>query len=82
MQSKVESLVESCVNTLIGFLVALVVQMFVIAPLFNLPTTKIDDFLITTIFTVLSVIRGYYCRRFFNYRSISKMLHKPKHKAR
>ena len=82
MQSKVDSLVESCVNTLIGFLVALIVQMFVIAPLFSLPTSKTQDFLITTIFTVLSVIRSYYCRRYFNYRIISNTLHKPKNKAR
>lgn len=75
MQSKLESLIESSVNTFIGFIVALICQIWVIAPLFNLPTTAVQDTLITIIFTVLSVVRGYLCRRYFNARLMKLITH-------
>ena len=64
-QTKVESLIESSVNTFSGFIVSLVVWQFIAAPLFGLPVTIQSNLGITAIFTITSIIRSYYWRRFF-----------------
>lgn len=65
-QSKMESLVEASLNTASGFVVSLFVWQFIAAPLFGYHVTWADNVLLTTLFTVVSVLRSYIWRRFFN----------------
>lgn len=65
-QTKLESLLEACINTAIGFFVALWTWQFIVAPIMGYIVTMADNLLITGIFTVVSVARGYVLRRFFN----------------
>lgn len=72
MQSKKQSLVEVIVSTLVAFAISAVLQEFVVAPLFDLDTTHAQNLLITVFFTVVSLVRSYLFRRFFNYLHRSK----------
>lgn len=75
-QTRLESLLEAGVNTAIGFFVALWTWQFIVAPLMGYAVTLADNLLITGIFTVVSVARGYVLRRFFNsglHRAVHKL---------
>lgn len=65
-QSKLESLIEASLNTASGFVVSLIVWQFLVAPMFGLPVNWAMNFGITIIFTVVSILRSYIWRRFFN----------------
>ena len=65
-QSRLESLVEASLNTASGFIVSLLVWQWVVAPAFGLPVDWVMNFWITGIFTVVSILRSYLWRRFFN----------------
>jgi len=64
-QSKSYSLIESFANILIGYLVAVGSQI-VIFPYFDIDIPVFDNFLIGMWFTVISLIRSYSVRRWFN----------------
>lgn len=64
-QSRLESLVEASLNTASGFVVSLVVWR-IVAGVLGLPIDMGTNLLITGIFTVVSIIRSYLWRRFFN----------------
>lgn len=66
MQSKRQSMIESWASTAVGFLISLAVWALIVNPLYGLETSAKEGFGITVIFTVVSIIRGYYTRRFFN----------------
>lgn len=66
MQSKKGSVIEACVNTFIGFLISLAANP-VACWLFNVKMNANQMGLYVLFFTVLSVIRSYVIRRFFNY---------------
>lgn len=65
MQTKRHSLIESLVNILIGYLTALLSQ-FLIFPLFDINIPLSDNLLIGLYFTIISLIRSYLVRRYFN----------------
>lgn len=65
MQSRVESLLEAATSTLVGFLVAVLTQV-VVFPIYGLEVGLGGNLQIATIFTVVSVLRGYFVRRAFN----------------
>lgn len=65
-QTKLESLLESAVNISSGFFISLLVWIFVVAPLWDIPVKMHDSLAITSIFTVSSLLRAYIWRRFFN----------------
>lgn len=65
-QTRLGSLVESLANTASGFIVSLLVWMLLVTPAFSIESNFSQDFAITCIFTVTSVIRSYLWRRFFN----------------
>tara|TARA_B100000315_G_scaffold252617_1_gene289742 strand:+ start:530 stop:754 length:225 start_codon:yes stop_codon:yes gene_type:complete len=65
MQSKRESLIEIGLNVGSGFLIAWFMTITVL-PLFGLNATINESFQITLIFTLVSVLRGYLWRRYFN----------------
>ena len=65
MQTKKQSLHESLTNVAIGYTVALLSQL-VIFPLFGLDVPFSDNLLIGLWFTVISIVRSYTLRRWFN----------------
>jgi len=64
-QTRVISFVESVLNMMSGYVLSLVIWQ-VIGPLFGYHVTLWDNFWITNIFTVVSILRSYVWRRFFN----------------
>lgn len=71
-QARFHSLCEAIGGTAIGFAISLVLQSAVIVPLFHLRTNKGEDFLIVLIFTVVSILRSYGVRRFFNWLHLTQ----------
>ena len=67
MQSKKDSLIESLTSTTIGWLIGVILNLTVL-PLFDYNITVVDSLWVSLIFTVVSVIRGYLIRRYFNRR--------------
>lgn len=67
MQTKFQSFIESTVNILIGYFTALFSQ-FLIFPLFNIDIPIQDNLLIGLYFTLISLVRSYLIRRYFNNR--------------
>ena len=65
MQTKFQSFIESMVNILIGYFTALASQLLIF-PLFNINITIQDNLLIGLYFTLISLIRSYLVRRYFN----------------
>lgn len=65
MQSKKDSLIESLTSTTIGWLIGVILNLTIL-PLFDYNITVIDSLWVSLIFTVVSVIRGYVIRRWFN----------------
>lgn len=71
MQTKKMSLLETCLSTAIGFGIAVLTQVIVF-PWFNMHPPLHDNFLIACVFTVVSIVRGYFVRRLFNWLGIRK----------
>ena len=75
-QSKLESRIEVTANYISGFILAWATLTWIVTPLVTVGFITWDDgFAITSVFTVVSILRSYYCRRFF-----AKNLHKVVHK--
>lgn len=66
-QTKIQSLVESIINILIGGFVAFISQLIVF-PMFGIEATLSDNLGIMAWFTLISVVRSYVIRRWFNNR--------------
>lgn len=66
MQSRRMSIVETIANTSLGFVISVLTTQIVL-PQYHCPVTMSDNVEITTIFTIISVARGYIVRRFFNW---------------
>ena len=64
-QNKLESFVESGVNVIIGYLVALVSQLIVF-PSVGIDVPFTTNLIIGFWFTLISLIRSYVIRRYFN----------------
>jgi hypothetical protein len=65
MQSRLGSFVEAWMNILIGFGVAFTANALVM-PAFGFNVKPMQNFYITCIFTVISLVRSYLLRRLFN----------------
>ena len=63
MQSKKDSLIESLTSTTIGIIIVL---NLTILPIFGYPVSLSDSLWISVIFTIVSIIRSYVIRRWFN----------------
>ena len=70
MQSKLESLYEASINTFLGFVIAFISQL-VFFPIVGIEVTLDQNFTLTVLFTLVSIIRTYAVRRFFNKKSQS-----------
>lgn len=64
-QSRLESFIEAVLQTFIGLALNVVLSP-VIYPLFGMSTTVLNYLGVSVAFTVVSVLRGYGIRRFFN----------------
>ena len=65
MQSKRESMIESLTSTTIGIIIGIVLNLTIL-PIFGYPVSLSDSLWISVIFTIVSIIRSYVIRRFFN----------------
>jgi len=72
-QTRLVSLVEAVVNVGSGFLISLLLWQFVLAPWFGYEVTLSTNLQLTSVFTAVSVARGYLWRRFFE-RKLHRLL--------
>ena len=66
MQSKRWSLIETVVNVLSGFGIAQLLILYIL-PFWGFQTDVYGSLTISAVFTSVSMLRGYICRRIFNY---------------
>lgn len=64
-QTKRQSLTEAFINVAVGFVISLIATI-IIFPLMDIESTTSKNFQITLFFTVISVLRSYGLRRYFN----------------
>lgn len=65
MQSKKDSIIESLTSTTIGVIIGIVLNLTIL-PVFGYPVSLSDSLWISVIFTIVSIIRSYIIRRWFN----------------
>ncbi len=63
-QSKRMSLLESLINVAVGYGIAVTTQIMVF-PVFGLEVSLVDNLVIGSVFTVVSIIRSFTLRRLF-----------------
>ena len=73
-QTKLESLLESFINVGSGFIIAFIIWQGIARHFLGYDISYSENFVLTSIFTVVSVVRGYIWRRFFN-AGIHKAIH-------
>lgn len=66
-QTKLGSFIEVCINIAIGFAINWVANIYIL-PLYGFQITGGQAFSMGLIFTVISVVRSYVIRRWFNAR--------------
>lgn len=67
MQKKKHSLLEACLSTAIGFCVAYVANIVIVPLVLGIRLDHTTNVVLTSFFTLVSVVRGYAVRRFFNW---------------
>lgn len=72
-QTRKSSLIETVASIAIGFVVSLVLTAWLM-PLLGHHVTGAQNVLITCVFTVASLVRGYFVRRLFNLANVRKLL--------
>lgn len=65
MQNKKHSIVESITQTIIGLGTSITIQV-ILYPIMDIPVSFEQNLIITAVFFVVSIIRGYVVRRVFN----------------
>lgn len=63
-QTKQKSLIESITQTMIGLGTSILIQV-ILYPIMGIPVTLFQNVIITIVFFVVSIIRGYFVRRIF-----------------
>ena len=64
-QTKKQSMYEALVNVAVGYIISLI-SLSIILPLMGIETTASKNIQITLYFTVISIVRSYTLRRYFN----------------
>jgi hypothetical protein len=64
-QKKSISFLEVFLNTVVGYAVAILTQL-VVFPLFDINITHSQNLLMGLVFTIVSIVRSYLLRRFFD----------------
>lgn len=72
MQTRLHSIIESLTNILIGYITA-IISAIIIFPLFDIHISLSENLAISACFTVISIIRSYTLRRWFNKKTIQKI---------
>jgi hypothetical protein len=72
-QSRRQSLLETCMSTAIGYVVAVSAQI-VVFPWFGIHVKPEANIMIGGVFTVVSVVRGFFVRRLFNHLHVKGVL--------
>ncbi len=65
MQTKQQSLIEAITNTAVGFGISFA-STFLIFPLMGMRSGVASNLVITCYFTIISILRSYIIRRYFN----------------
>jgi len=65
MQTKKHSLLESLTNVIVGLLMSFLTQLL-IYPILNIEVSLNQNIIITSVFFIISFVRGYVIRRIFN----------------
>lgn len=74
VQTRWESFQEQLFNIGSGFILSYLTWKFMLHPLITHGKLSIDDsFIITSIFTAISVVRGYIWRRAYNKKTLKKL---------
>ena len=73
-QSKLESIVEITLNTASGFVLSWAIYKWAVIPYRDFFIAYGEAFWVTVLFTVVSLVRSYVWRRFFN-AGIHKRIH-------
>ena len=68
-QSKLHSALESTINIVVGYGVGYASGYFAIR-LLGYPISHTETFMLTNFMTVISFVRSYYLRRFFNFMHV------------
>lgn len=74
MQNRKKSLIESLTNTFSGLAISFIIQL-ILFPMLNIPVRLEQNIIITFVFTIASIIRGYAVRRLFNRHDKSHKLY-------
>ena len=72
MQNKKQSLIEAATNTTIGLVTSFVISI-ITYPLLGIEVSIGENLILTAIFFIVSIVRGYFVRRLF-----SKIFNKDK----
>ena len=64
-QSKKHSVAEAISNVITGLLLSFLIQLW-IYPFLHIPVTINQNLIITSVFFIVSFVRGYIIRRIFN----------------
>ena len=72
-QRKTHSFLEACISTTIGFIVAFCANL-IILPAFGYTPSFGENIILTCFYTVVSIIRGYFVRRLFNWLHVKELL--------
>ncbi len=70
MQTKKQSFIESLLNVTVGFLIT-IISLHLIFPLLGIENHSGKNMLITIYLTILSILRNYVLRRYFNKKATS-----------
>lgn len=65
MQTKKQSIIESLTNIIVGLITSFLIQL-IIYPILDIPVSLNQNIIITIVFFIVSFLRGYLLRRFFN----------------
>lgn len=66
-QTKTGSAIETIANTACGYLINYIILILILtSPYFKLASIQTQALGMTTIFTIVSLLRGYFIRRLFN----------------
>lgn len=68
-QSKKHSFIEALINVAVGYGINIIVN-FLVFPIFGMHISLKDNLLMGVIYTIISVIRSYWLRRFFNWMHV------------
>lgn len=70
-QSRRHSLEETLVSTAVGLFVSTLLNMFAVPLIVGAPVSMKANLMLTAMFTVASIARGYFVRRHYNKRSVA-----------